>query len=55
MKSKSLNFDIIVLQIIADSLSLHRNVYPRVLKLTLVEGTELSENQIKFEEPLSDR
>jgi len=51
MKLKSLNFDIIVLQIIAGSLSLHRNAYPRVLKSTLVEGTELSESQVKFERP----
>lgn len=55
MKLKSLNFDVIVLENIAGSLSLCRNICLRVLKLTLVEGTELSENEIKFEEPLSDR
>lgn len=55
MKLKSLNFDVIVLENIAGSLSLCRNICLRVLELTLVEGTELSENEIKFEEPLSDR
>lgn len=54
MKLKSLNFDVIVLENIAGSLSLWRNICLRLLKLTLVEGTELSENEVKFEEPLSD-
>lgn len=33
---------------------MHRKIYPSDLTLTLYEGTEFSEYQMKIEEPLSD-
>lgn len=35
-------------------MSLHKKMYPSDLTLTLYEGTEFSEYQMKIEEPLSE-